>query len=149
MLKLIKYHVLRIGYTTEDNPPLEAPIKYAVTVCLLHGKMIVTSLLTVLFLGTVVSSSPVVQIRNPPISVSLARMLNLNVTLGIRNLLQHDQARAQALQARVGAKVDRDLSLSSAAVIGNEPLDNHAFFYTASIGVGSPPTTCEYGSYYM
>lgn len=106
--------------------------------------MIATSLLTVLFLGSAVSSSPVVQIRNSPISVPLTRTLNAT-SLSIHNLLQRDQARVQALRAQVGASVD--LSLSSATVIGNEPVDNQAVSYIASIGVGSPPTTCKYDGY--
>jgi cathepsin E len=109
--------------------------------------MIATSLLTVLFLGSVVSSSPIVQIRDSLINIPLTRKLNAT-SLSIRNLLQHDQGRAQALRAQVGASVDLSLS-STATVIGNEPVDNQAVSYIASIGVGSPPTTCEYGGCYM
>jgi cathepsin E len=96
--------------------------------------MFTTSLLPVLLLCSVVSTTPIV-VRNSPVRLPLTRRLN---TTWLGNLLQHDQARARALRARV------DISLSSAAIVGDEPVDNQLFTYVAAIGVGSPPTTCEY-----
>jgi cathepsin E len=94
--------------------------------------MSVTSLLAVLLLCSVVSTTPIV-VRNSPVRLPLARRLNV---ANFGNILQCDQARAKALQARVG------ISLSS-SIVGNEPVDNQAVTYVAAIGVGNPPTTCE------
>jgi cathepsin E len=102
--------------------------------------MFPTSLLTVLLLCSVVSTTPVV-IRSSPIRLPLTRRLNVT---SIHNLLQHDQARAQALRVRVGAHVNNPLAPT---IIGNEPVDNQAVTYIAAIGVGTPPTTCEYRAY--
>jgi cathepsin E len=86
-------------------------------------------------LCSVVSTTPVV-IRNSPIRLPLTRRLNVT---SISNLLKHDQARATALRARAAGH--------SAAIVGNEPVNNQAVTYVGAIGVGTPPTTCEYCSY--
>ncbi|KAF8879852.1 aspartic protease [Infundibulicybe gibba] len=90
------------------------------------------TLLTALqFLAHAVSANPVV-IRNSPVTLPLSRRLNLT---SVHNLLRHDQARARGLRARSKLNID--------AVI-NEPVDNQAITYIASVGVGSPAVTCTY-----
>lgn len=99
--------------------------------------MFTTSLLTVLLLCSVVSTNAVV-IHDSPVRLPLTRRLNVT-SLG--NLVLHDQARAKALRARAGASAGVSFST---AIVGNEPVDNQAVTYVAAIGVGTPPTTCEY-----
>jgi cathepsin E len=94
--------------------------------------MFTSSLLALLLLCSVVSTTPIV-IRNSPIRVPLTRRLNVT---SVSNLLKHDQARAKALQART--------RVVSTAIVGNEPVDNQAVTYVGAIGIGTPPTTCEY-----
>jgi cathepsin E len=50
--------------------------------------------------------------------------------------------RAKILRARVEALAASTEHNSSAIV--NEPVDNQAISYIAAIGVGTPPTTCQY-----
>ena len=66
---------------------------------------------------------------------------------GFRNLVRRDQERAKALKAR-GAEKAAGLhdSLHSRAVV-NVPLEDHTMSYVASVGIGSPPTTCKYDWY--
>jgi hypothetical protein len=90
----------------------------------------------------VVSTTPVV-IRNSPIRLPLTRRLNVT---SISNLLKHDQARARTLRARA---VVGHTSIVSAPIVGNEPVNNQAVTYVAAIGIGTPPTTCQYCGYLM
>jgi cathepsin E len=100
--------------------------------------MFAASLLASALLCSVVSTTPVV-VNNAPITLSLSRRLNLT---GTGNLLLHDQARAKSLLARVGAGTDSNkISLPNLEI---EPLDNQVVTYIAAIGVGTPPTTCQY-----
>lgn len=46
------------------------------------------------------------------------------------------------MKARAKAALGGELTFEEAAIV-NEPLDNQAVTYIASVGVGSPPTTCE------
>ena len=76
-------------------------------------------------------------------TLPLSRRVNLT---SIHNLVRHDQARAKALRARATAKAT-GLPLHSDAVI-NEQVENRGVSYIASVGVGSPPTTCKHYFYY-
>lgn len=88
------------------------------------------SLLTTLLLALSIAASPV-EVRNSPVTLAVARTLNLQG--GTVNLLQHDQARAASLMDRT--------SLSRRT--GSIPVTNEAVSYIAQVGVGSPPTTCK------
>ncbi|KAG6919008.1 hypothetical protein DXG01_009718 [Tephrocybe rancida] len=96
-----------------------------------------SSLLTTLVLALAVSANPVV-IRDSLVKLPLARRLN---TTSIHNLIRHDLARAKYLRTR-GEAVAKGLEFDAAAAIVNEPVDNQAVSYIASVGVGSPATTC-------
>ncbi len=70
-------------------------------------------------------------VHKAPAKLSVARHFN---TTGTQHVLQHDQARARHLKARVAGE--------SFASVVNEPVTNQAVIYTASVGVGSPATFC-------
>jgi cathepsin E len=95
--------------------------------------MFPTTLLTTLLLALSVAANPVL-LDKPLITLPISRRLNLT---SVHNLVRHDQARAKALKLR-GANV----AGNSRAVI-NEAIDNQAVTYIASVGVGSPATTCK------
>ncbi|KAJ8475028.1 hypothetical protein ONZ45_g15748 [Pleurotus djamor] len=97
------------------------------------------SLLTTVLLAISASATPLVTIRDTPITLPLARKTNFTSST---NLVIRDQARAQALRARAEAKASGTLSLHNDAVI-NEPVDNQAVTYLASVNVGNPPTTFQ------
>ncbi|KAF8621890.1 hypothetical protein AX15_007443 [Amanita polypyramis BW_CC] len=85
------------------------------------------TLLSTVLLALAVSASPV-RPRDALTKLSLARHMDLN---GGQSLLEHDLARARHLVARLlGLETD-------------EPLTNTGVTYTASVGVGLPPTTYE------
>ncbi|KAF8346604.1 aspartic peptidase A1 [Amanita rubescens] len=69
-------------------------------------------------------------VHKAPVKLSIARHLN---TTGVAHVLQHDQARARHLKARVAGE--------SFASVVNEPVTNQAVIYTASVGVGNPATS--------
>ncbi|KAG2098734.1 aspartic peptidase domain-containing protein [Suillus discolor] len=88
------------------------------------------SLLMIFLLALSIAASPV-EIRDSPITLSVAR--RLNTSGGTINLLQHDQSRATALKT-----VSRDtLSRRSGSTVAT----NDAVYYTAAVGIGSPATT--------
>ncbi|OAX36292.1 acid protease [Rhizopogon vinicolor AM-OR11-026] len=88
------------------------------------------SLLTTLLVAVSIAASPV-EIRDSPVTLPMARKLNLQG--GTVNLLQHDQARATALKDRATSGLDRRT--------GSAPITNEAVSYIAQVGIGSPPTT--------
>ena len=96
-------------------------------------EMFPTTLLTTLFLALAVAAN-LILIDRSPISLPLSRRLNLT---SIVNLLKHDQARAKALKAAGTGGV-----FQSAAVV-SESIENQAVTYVASVGVGSPATSCN------
>jgi len=102
----------------------------------LLSKMFPTTLLTTLLLALSVAANPVLVDRSP-VTLPISRRLNLT---SVHNLLRHDQTRAKALKAK-GAAKSAGLSFNNDAVI-NEQVDNQAVTYVASVGVGSPATTC-------
>lgn len=69
-------------------------------------------------------------VQKSPVKLSLARHFDFT---GTQNVLQHDLARVRHLKARAAGKGFID-----------EPVTNQHVIYTASIGVGSPPTYCEH-----
>ena len=96
--------------------------------------MFPTTLLTTLLFTLSVAASPAL-LDKSPVTLPLSRRLNLT---SVHNLVRHDQARAKGLIASVIAKVTGGLPHH------NEPIYNQAVSYTASVGVGSPPTTCKH-----
>ena len=100
--------------------------------------MFPTTLLTTLLFTLSVAANPVL-VNRSPVTLPLSRRVNLT---SIHNLVRHDQARAKALRARATAKAT-GLPLHSDAVI-NEQVENRGVSYIASVGVGSPPTTCKH-----
>lgn len=96
--------------------------------------MTVTSFLfSLLLLALIAAANPVV-VNRFPVTLPLTRIIN---STGVYNLLQRDQARAQALKNRAFGRG------SAPAAIINEPVTNTVVTYVASVGVGSPATTCE------
>ncbi|TFK77430.1 aspartic peptidase A1 [Pluteus cervinus] len=97
--------------------------------------MFPASLFTAVLLALAVSANPIIQIRNSPITLPLARRLNLT---SVHNLVRHDVNRAKALRARAEA-VRSGVPLDKRAVV-SESVDNQAVSYVATVAVGSPPT---------
>jgi len=69
------------------------------------------------------------------VTLPLSRRVNLT---SIHNLVRNDQARAKALIAGAVAKA------TGRHALYNEPIENRAVTYIASVEVGSPPTTCKH-----
>lgn len=80
-----------------------------------------------------------VVIKTAPVTLPIARLFN--ATGGGPAILARDQARAAAFKSHA-----RLLSGANPRAIVNEPVDNVAVTYIASIGVGTPPTLCEHNS---
>jgi len=97
--------------------------------------MFPTTILTALLLALTVAASPVVQVRNSPITLSFSKRVN---TISARNLLQNDRKRVMALKARAKAIQGDELTVEETAIV-NQPVDNQIAVYIASVGVGSPP----------
>lgn len=93
------------------------------------------SLLSILLLALAVTANPIV-VRDNLVRVPFAKRVNAT---NISNLLAHDQARAAALKAHGAAKASGQLSKDAVISIG---VQNQAVTYVASVGVGSPATTC-------
>jgi cathepsin E len=100
--------------------------------------MFPATLLTTLLLALSVAANPIVQFRNSPITLPVSRRINAT---SIHNILQQDQNRVKTLKARAKALQGGVLSPEEAAIV-NEPVDNQAVSYLASVGVGTPATTC-------
>lgn len=69
----------------------------------------------------------------------MSRRVNLT---SIQHLVRHDQTRARLLKAKGAAKAS-GLNFHNDAVI-NSQADNLVVTYVASIGIGSPATTCKW-----
>ncbi len=94
-------------------------------------------ILSTALLIAVVSANPVV-VRDNLIRLPFAK--HFNSASGALNILEADQAHAAALRAHGQAKAAGALSKDA---VFSAPLTNHATYYSASIGVGTPPTNCE------
>lgn len=95
------------------------------------------SLLSTLLLALVVSANPIV-VRDNLIRVPFAKKVNVT-TEG--HILKNDQARAAALRAHAIGRASGELTKDAVISI---PVQNQAVTYVASVGVGSPATTCMY-----
>lgn len=100
--------------------------------------MFPASLLSTLFLVLTVSANPIV-VRESQVKLPLARRLNVT---SAHNLLRHDVTRAKFLRASAEARLSGASDIHTRAII-DERVDNQAVTYIASVGVGSPATTCE------
>ena len=89
-------------------------------------------LYTLLFFALAVAAIPAV-INQSPIKLTLFKQHNFT---SAHNLVTHDQARAQELKNRAYK--------GNVAIPVNTQITNQAVTYTASVGVGNPPTTCAY-----
>ena len=103
--------------------------------------MFTATLFSTLFLALFVSANPTLVSRST-VSLPLARRLNLT---SARDLVKHDQNRAQALKLKGGAKTTTKL-VADGSIIDTQ-VANQAVTYLASVQVGSPATTCEGGPY--
>ncbi|KZT33268.1 family A1 protease [Sistotremastrum suecicum HHB10207 ss-3] len=89
-----------------------------------------TALFAALVLASVTLASPVVEIREPLVTLPIAR--RLNATSG-RTILEHDQARARNFLSRGKKSAEK----RTASITVTNQVDT----YVASVGVGSPATT--------
>jgi cathepsin E len=90
-----------------------------------------TQLTALLLLVVCVAANPIV-VRKAPISLPIARRLNIT---GAHDLIQKDQARARTMFYVNKAK--------RSGSPGNVEITNVAVAYEASVGIGVPPTYCE------
>ncbi|KAL7284881.1 LOW QUALITY PROTEIN: hypothetical protein ACG7TL_002195 [Trametes sanguinea] len=92
----------------------------------------------VLSVAAAVAAKPVV-IRKSPVTLSVARRINAT---SAPELLKIDQARAKLLkqQGLAAGKGSASLRKTAKDAIFNLPVTNGAVDYTASVGVGTPPT---------
>ncbi|KAK2462248.1 hypothetical protein APHAL10511_005744 [Amanita phalloides] len=94
------------------------------------------SLLSSLLLALFVAANPLPGLE-PFVKLPMARNVNSN---GIFNILKSDQARARQLVARATG----NFGSQCPSVDGHgESITNKAMIYTASVGIGSPPSTYD------
>ncbi|KAK2465535.1 hypothetical protein APHAL10511_002427 [Amanita phalloides] len=74
-------------------------------------------------------------VTRTPTKLALSRHFNMT---GTHNIVQLDQARARHLNNRVTEK-----QVAASFAIVNGPIANEGTFYTASVGIGNPPTQYE------
>ena len=99
-----------------------------------------SALLALTAAAVAVSAKPIV-IRDSPVTLPIARRFN---TTGVHSLLKADQARAQVLKARSQASKGKVSSAAGKVFADvNVPVTNQATIYTASVGVGTPPTNYD------
>ncbi|KAF5352504.1 hypothetical protein D9756_005889 [Leucocoprinus leucothites] len=97
------------------------------------------TLLITLLLVCSVAANPIVEVRSSHVTLPLSRRVNVT---SVHNLVQHDLKRAKALKARGKALAGDRLTAEEAASV-NQPVDNQAVTYIASVGVGSPATNYQ------
>ncbi|KAI9070295.1 acid protease [Trametes sanguinea] len=92
----------------------------------------------VLSVAAAVAAKPVV-IRKSPVTLPIARRINAT---SAPDLLKIDQARAKVLkqQGLAAGKGSASLRKTAKDAVFNLPVTNGAVDYTASVGVGTPPT---------
>lgn len=93
----------------------------------------------IVFLTSSVTGN-IIRANRSPITLPLARRVNLT---SIRNLVGQDQTRAKLFKAQGAAKVSGLIVHNDRAVI-NSQAENQAVSYVASVGIGSPATTCKW-----
>ena len=109
--------------------------------------MLASSLLpSLLLLSTSTLASPVDPILVPrsPVTLSLARRLNLNAT-SAHALVEHDLARARMFKTGNSHPQATAPGAGRRGLFGTDQrITNQAVSYVASVGVGSPSTTCKF-----
>nr|VWP01211.1 MARTX [Ganoderma boninense] len=100
------------------------------------------SVLLALTTAAVTVSAKAVTVRDSPVTLSIARRFN---STGATNIVKADQARAKVLKARSQATrvAAADTPVGRMFPGHNVPVTNQVVIYTASVGVGSPPTSYE------
>lgn len=93
-----------------------------------------TTLLPVLLLALCVVAKPVTLRDGSSRSLPISKRLN---TTSIHNLVHHDQLRAKYLKSRACFNGGFDAR-------ANQPVENQAVQYVATIGVGSPIANCQF-----
>ncbi|PIL28799.1 transporter [Ganoderma sinense ZZ0214-1] len=88
-----------------------------------------------------VSATPIV-VRDSLVTLPIARRFN---STGAANIVKADQARAKTLKARLQATKVSPVDTAAGKIFPgiNVPVTNQAIIYTASVGVGTPPTSYE------
>lgn len=99
------------------------------------------SSVTLSLLLVIVSGANAKPIRRDSNGVTLSLASKINAISGAQNLADLDRSRASALLENLSAK--KNGKRADYPV----PLTNAIVTYTASVGVGSPPTQCEHGIY--
>ena len=95
------------------------------------------NLLTTLLLALSVVANPLL-VKRSPVTLPISRRVNIT---SVNSLLKHDQVRAQTLLAGALTTVENLLHEADAV---SEQLENQAVSYVASVGIGSPATTCKF-----
>ncbi|KAM5546169.1 hypothetical protein V8D89_000295 [Ganoderma adspersum] len=102
-----------------------------------------SALLAVASAAVAIGAKPVV-VRDSPVTLPIARRFNLT---GAANILKSDQARAKVLKARSQASKESPVSSAAVSKLFARDVDvavtNGAVTYTASVGVGTPPTSYD------
>ena len=96
-----------------------------------------SSLIATLTLAIAVAANPIVQLRDAPVTLSIAKRFNFT---GSTSLIEKDQARAAGLRKLAEAKISGNLA--DRAVISTA-VTNGLVDYVANVAVGSPATTCK------
>ncbi len=94
-----------------------------------------SALLTIAVAAVAISAKPIV-VRNSPVTLPIARRVNLT---GTANVLKADQARAKVLKGR--SQASKKAAVGKVFADVDVPVTNTAVIYTAGVGVGTPPTT--------
>jgi len=100
--------------------------------------MFFKTLLSTIFLALTVVTNLVVLHKSP---VSLQLTCKINTAGGMHNIVTLDRARVAALKSQVSGQ-----KASGSALVDslNQPVNNWAVSYFASVDVGNPGTTCEF-----
>ena len=77
-------------------------------------------------------------IQNGPVRLPFAKRINQT---SVKNVLRVDRARAAAHMARFGMRTSAPVSRRDTI---EEPVDDQAVSYVASVGIGSPATQCQF-----
>ncbi|KNZ72979.1 Polyporopepsin [Termitomyces sp. J132] len=111
--------------------------------------MLVYSSLSLLLLSFSLTVNTAVIRRDSPVNFPLKKRLDLKSgSLNLKNVVLRDVARAKSLRSRAqtildGGVINDIVSKLIRDEVHEEGVSNSAVFYTASIGVGTPPTTYE------
>ena len=133
-----KFHV-RIN----DHPEVDIQIDSRCTSTPIFVAMFLATwfiVLTFSFTLSVTASGNILRANRSPITFPVARRINLTT---IHHLVRHDQSRAKLLKAQGAARASGLIVHNDRAVI-NSQADNQAVSYVASVGIGTPATTCKW-----